>query len=379
MPVPVDLSKLSDVVKSDIAKKAMYEKLAVKVNNIDTSTFVLKTKYQIEKTELEKKIPDVTDLVKKTKLTELENKIPDVSGLATKISELEKKLTNHIHYKYITTPEFNTLAASVFYAILVQVNLIIKTGFHAKLSSLNRKITSNKSKHLLVENELKKLKTFDSSYFIGKSHFEEDGTQNYLVFQPIQRYFKQIAGVVNGTYIYYWKSEGLSDERINSIKIPNHNITPNVNYYGTKTRVEFHGSCLKQDKVRFNHGKVVNIYIVYDISKGINISDYPILENCLFHAVSLTKNADIDKYTYSGYGTEFDRQGSFSFPGTGLGRNVTIFGVDTSSSTKNDSSKKDILILGKGPTQRLEHTLNAEKMYSINFTERNKNFCLSLH
>ena len=185
MPVPVDLSKLSDVVKSDIAKKAMDEKLAVKVNNIETSTFVLKTKYQIEKTELEKKIPDVTDLVEKTKLTELENKIPDVSGLATKISELEKKLTNHIHYKYITTPEFNTLAASVFYAILVQANLIIKTGFDAKLSSLNRKITSNKSKHLLVENELKKLKTFDSSYFIGKSHFEEDGTQNYLVFQPI--------------------------------------------------------------------------------------------------------------------------------------------------------------------------------------------------
>ena len=63
-----------------------------------------------------------------------------------------------------------------------------KTDFDAKLSSLNRKITSNKSKHLLVENELKKLKTFDSSYFIGKSHFEEDGTQNYLVFQPMYRF-----------------------------------------------------------------------------------------------------------------------------------------------------------------------------------------------
>ena len=55
-----------------------------------------------------------------------------------------------------------------------------------------------------------------------------------------------------------------SDEKMNSIKTPNHSITPNLDYYGTKTRVEFNGSCLKQDSVTFNHGKVVNIYIVYD-------------------------------------------------------------------------------------------------------------------
>ena len=65
-----------------------------------------------------------------------------------------------------------------------------KIDFDAKLSSLNRKITKNKTDHLIVKNELNKLKTFDSGYFIGKSHFEEDGTQNYLVFQPIFRYFK---------------------------------------------------------------------------------------------------------------------------------------------------------------------------------------------
>ena len=96
------------------------------------------------------------------------------------------------------------------------------------MSNLNRTTTSNKLKHLIDENELKKLKTFDSSYFIGKSHFEEYGTQNYLVFQPMYRYFKRIAGVVNGNYIYYWKSKGLSDERINSIKTSNHSITQGV-------------------------------------------------------------------------------------------------------------------------------------------------------
>ena len=97
---------------------------------------------------------------------------------------------------------------------------------------------------------------------------------------------------------------------------------------------------MKQDKITYTHGKIVNIYIVYEISKSINISDYPTLENCLFDAVSLPKNADIDKYAYSGYGIGFDRHGSFSFPGIRLGRSVLIFGVDISSSTKIDNRKK---------------------------------------
>ena len=166
----------------------------------------------------------------------------------------------------------------------------------------------------------------------------------------------------------------MPDEKFNSIKTPNHSITPNLDYYGTKTRVEFNGSCLKQDIATFNHKKVVNIYIVYEISKSINISDYPTLENCLFGAISLTKNADIDRYKYSGYGIPFDRHGSFSFPGIGLGRIVIIFRVDMSSSVHVHNKKKNILILGKGLTQRLEHTLTAEKMHLINFTKHNKNF-----
>ena len=121
--------------------------------------------------------------------------MPSISSLIkkieynTKITEIEKKLTDHNHDKYVAASEFKTLAANVFNARLTQANLIAKTDFDANLSTLNRKTTANKSKHLLVENELKKLKTFNSSYFIGKSHFEEDGTQNYLVFQPINRFF----------------------------------------------------------------------------------------------------------------------------------------------------------------------------------------------
>ena len=109
-----------------------------------------------------------------------------------------------------------------------------KTDFDNIVSSLNREITSNKYKNLLGENELKKLKTFDSSYFIGKSHFKEGGTQNYLVFQPINRYFKVIA---NTDYVSSWKSKGLSAENTTPLATSDNSLPPALSYYGTETRV----------------------------------------------------------------------------------------------------------------------------------------------
>ena len=90
------MSKLNDVVKNDVARTTVYDKLAAKVNNIEINDFVLKTKYQTEKAELEKKIPDITNFVQKTKLTELESKIPDVNSLATKtaLTAVENKIAN---------------------------------------------------------------------------------------------------------------------------------------------------------------------------------------------------------------------------------------------------------------------------------------------
>ena len=106
----------------------------------------------------------------------------------------------------------------------------------------------------------------------------------------------------------------------------------------------------------------------------------PTIKSCLFGAVTLTKNADIDKYRYSGYGIGFDRRSSFSFPGGGFGQNIIIFGADMNSSIHIDNKGKDILIVGKGLTQGLgEHSLTAEKIYSINFTLTKKRFCLSFH
>ena len=103
-----------------------------------------------------------------------------------------------------------------------------KTEFDAKLSGLHRKITSNKTKHVLVENELKKLKTFASIYFIGKSHFEEDGIQNYLVFQPMYRYFKVFSITQYLEYVSEWKSKGLSNESIKAISTSDNSLNPTL-------------------------------------------------------------------------------------------------------------------------------------------------------
>ena len=100
MPAPVDLSKLSDVVKNDVVKKTVYDKLVAKVNSIDTSGFVLKTKYDTDKSEIENKIPDTSGIVKKTdynaKITKIEDKVPSISGLATNtaLTTVENKIPN---------------------------------------------------------------------------------------------------------------------------------------------------------------------------------------------------------------------------------------------------------------------------------------------
>ena len=138
VPLSVNLSELSDAVKNDVVKKIVYDKLVAKVNSINTSGFVLKTKYDTDKSEIENKIPDTSGLIKNTdynaKITEIEDTIPSISGLATnaaltaaknktpninslvkktdydtKITEIEKKLTDRNHDKYITTLEFNKM------------------------------------------------------------------------------------------------------------------------------------------------------------------------------------------------------------------------------------------------------------------------------
>ena len=131
VPVPTDLSKLSNVIKNDVFEKSAYDKFVTEVDNIDTNNFILKIKYDTDETKLENKISNVTDFIKKTKLTELENKIPEINNLATKIAlttvenkipdvnnlvkktdyntkvaDIENKLNNYNHDKCIDTSDF---------------------------------------------------------------------------------------------------------------------------------------------------------------------------------------------------------------------------------------------------------------------------------
>ena len=149
----------------------------------------------------------------------------------------------------------------------------------------------------------------------------------------------------------------MSDLEINSIKTNNYLLNPCLDQYDTsKIRLNFNGSFSNRFPPSIIHGKTVNIYIVYEITSNVNDSNYRTIENCLFGSIKLTKNTDINRYGYSGYDIGFDRKASFSI-GNDIGKNEIIFVVNMSSLSKIDNRKKDILILGKGPTQGLEHTL----------------------
>ena len=148
-----------------------------------------------------------------TKISEVENKIPDTSNLVTtnvlntKINKVEKKIPNHD--KYITTPEFNKLTAESFAARLKQADLVNKTDFDNKLTSFNRRITSNKTKHLEVRKKLNSLITKDYNFFFGRIYFTSNyGSQNTLLYQPTldTLELKKDKGT---DYVLSWKSNGV--------------------------------------------------------------------------------------------------------------------------------------------------------------------------
>ena len=197
-----------------------------------------------------------------------------------------------------------------------------------------------------IKLKINKLQAYDLSFFIGKQYFDEGSVkQNYLVFPPMRKYFKLNSVVDVTDYVLSWQSKGISNESIKPSTTSNNSLNPRLRYYGTKVRLQFTKSCLKQSNHVFTHQKVVNIYIVYELAVSSSHTNDPTIKNCLFGAVTLTKNVDIEKYKYSGYGIGFDRRSSFPFPSGGFGQNVLIFGADMSSSIHIDNKKKGILVL----------------------------------
>ena len=136
----------------------------------------------------------------------------------------------------------------------------------------------NKIKNTSIENESRKPKTSDASYLIGKSHFKKDGTQNYLVFQQIHRYFKVIAITKYAEYVSEWESKGLSSETIMSIPTSHNSLNPKLSYYNSKIRVRFAESCLNQPKITYTYGKIVSIYFVYELGASSSHNNDPTLK-----------------------------------------------------------------------------------------------------
>ena len=165
-------------------------------------------------------------------------------------------------------------------ARLAQANLITKTDFDAKLSSLNKKITANKTKHFLNDNHL--------SYYRGKQYFDEgSGKQNYLVFLPMGKYFKLNSVVNTADYVLSWQSKGISNESIKPPTTSDNSLNPKLNYYDTKTRVKFTKSYLTQSSHILTHKKVVNIYSVYELGASSSYVSAPTLK--IVYLVQLLK------------------------------------------------------------------------------------------
>ena len=135
------------------------------------------------------------------------------------------------------------------------------------------------------------------------------------------KYFKlsSVVGVIDR--VLSWQSKGESNVSIKPPATSNNSLTPELNYYNnTKTRIKFKGSCLKQSNFIFTHNKILNIYIAYELGASRSHISDPILKNCLFGAVALTKNPDIDNYKYFGYGIGFERRSSIHFLVLGLAK-----------------------------------------------------------
>ena len=158
----------------------------------------------------------MTTTVLNAKISEVENKIPNTSNLVTttvlitKINEVENEIPNHD--KYITTPEFNKLTVESFPARLKQANFVNKTDFDNKLTTFNRQITSNKTKHLKVQKNLNCLITKDYNFFLSRIYFtSNDGSQSTFVYQPTPDTLELTKGT---DYVISWKSKGVFNSKL---------------------------------------------------------------------------------------------------------------------------------------------------------------------
>ena len=219
-----------------------------------------KTTHNAKINEIKGKIPNITNLVTTSALTAVDNKIPSVSNLVKetdynrKSNEIEKKITNPNHDKYITTPEFNKFTAEIFDLRLKPANLASKSDianfvkkryFDNKLKD----VTSNKNELNELSKKVKAISTkgltkdlIDKfSSFNGAKYLPSGIFQNYLVFIPANKFTKYFHTT---TRIYSWKSNGRSEENIENITKSGSNFAPTFVNHHVLPDIGFNGQCL---------------------------------------------------------------------------------------------------------------------------------------
>ena len=268
-------------------------------------------------------------------------------------------------------------------------SLITKTDFDAKLKNSDR-VTNNKSKDLLLDNELEKLKTLVGSTAKTKSdegQMEDSFTrgfyyclqQSYLVYDCKMGSFN-----FSSKKISVWKSTDifnyLDNSNMNAVGDSGNDL-PALKNDG-RMYVYLSGNYFTQNKVIIpNNNNVINIYCVYQLDPISSSRDTTFtVQNALFGAMQITRNSDTSKYAYKGYGVCFDEGGMFSEGSINNGRNVLIFGVHESSLIHSNNKANNIYVMGKDFVQGInDTTLYADKLCSQNFTQPSKKFVLSLH
>ena len=412
--VPVDLAKLSNVVKNEVVKKTDYntkvtniesriagvtkntvDNLAdiTKLKAVDTNNFVLKTKLASDVTTLENKI-DVVD-----------KKIPDISGLATKTS-LSDYLQTSTFISKVTEVENKIQSADIIAKSANSKANTIRSDLtgYAKKADVATDITSIKNNYVTNVNLTSQLNNLKSQHITDEVKKIEDkvnenkkeitfvrGFYSYehnsdLVYDCKLNSFKILSYGISR-----WKSKNIYDPSIKNVLYPVRNIkllSPNIKNDSKGLHVFFNGgSYLHQDIIAIPNN-VINIYCVYELDPtDLSRNNEFTIQNALFGAIEITKNANTSKYKYKGYGICFNESEEFThvrkegnFNHTTSARNLIIFGADMSFSKHANNKANNIYVMGKDYIQKInDTTIYAEKMFYGNFTDPGHKFILSLH
>ena len=364
----IDLTKY--VRKSDYDTKVGNLELKIpdvsgKLNISDFNSKVSELENKIRSTESK---PDITNLATKSSVTAVKNKIPDVKGFVKK-TDYATEITS-IKNDYVTNA-----------ALESQLNDLKNQYIADEVKKVDDKVKKNITDILNTKTSLEHNKSViddlerEASFTRGFYYYNQ---QSYFLFESKSKSFTR-----NGGAIHAWISTGIHNDSNNtglfSVNNSNNN-SPTLLNKNNRLGVTFNGNYMKQNKLGIAHGKIVNLYIVYELkNRRVDNPDFTV-QNELFGAVKITKNGNTSHYKYEKYRICFDSESSFSFGNRIDAKNVIIFGVNTSNSSHSTNKTQNIYVLGKDFAQGINNTtIYAEKIYKTNFTEQSKKFILSLH